>query len=46
MNKKMREILTKINEKKELAKTYMEGEEKDIEKASAILDEIESLKRI
>lgn len=45
MNKKMREILTKINEKKELAKTYMEGEEKDIEKASAILDEIESLEK-
>ena len=44
MNKKMREILSKIQNKQELAKGYMEGENKDVEKAKEILKEIESLK--
>ena len=45
MNKKMRDILSKINSKKELAKSYMDGETKDVEKASAILDEIDELEK-
>lgn len=45
MNKKMREILNKINSKKELAKSYMDGETKDVEKASSILDEIDELEK-
>ena len=45
MNKKMREILTKINSKKELAKSYMDGENKDVEKASALLAEIDELQK-
>ena len=44
MNKKMRELLSKIETKQNLAKGYMEGENKDVEKAKAILDEIKSLK--
>ena len=44
MNKKMRELLSKIETKQNLAKGYMEGEKKDVEKAKAILDEIKSLK--
>lgn len=44
MNKKMRELLTKIESKQNLAKGYMEGENKDFEKAKEILKEIEKLK--
>lgn len=44
MNKRMREILAKIEAKQTLAKGYMEGENKDVEKAKAILDEIKTLK--
>lgn len=44
MNKKMRELLTKIESKQNLAKGYMEGENKDAEKAKEILKEIEKLK--
>ena len=44
MNKKMRELLTKIENKQNLAKGYMEGENKDVEKAKEILKEIEKLK--
>lgn len=45
MNKKMREILSKINSKKELAKSYMDGETKDVEKASTLLAEIDDLQK-
>lgn len=45
MNKKMRELLTKINQKRDLAKGYMDGENKDVEKASALLVEIENLQK-
>ena len=45
MNKKMREILSKINSKQELAKSYMDGETKDVEKASAVLAEIDELQK-
>ncbi len=45
MNKKMRELLAKIEAKQALAKGYTEeGENKDIEKAKAILNEIKALK--
>lgn len=44
MNKKMREIMSKIQEKTSEAKSYMEGENKDVNKANEILDEIESYK--
>lgn len=44
MNKKMRELLAKIENKQNLAKGYMEGENKDVAKAKEILDEIKSLK--
>lgn len=43
MNKKMREILAKIQEKTALAKGYMDGENKDVEKANALLDEVDTL---
>lgn len=44
MNKKMREILAKIQSKENLAKGYMEGENKDVAKAKEILDEIKALR--
>lgn len=44
MNKKMKEILAKIEEKTALAKGYMEGENKDVEKANSIIAEINALK--
>ena len=43
MNKKMRELLAKIENKRELAKGYTEGENKDLEKAKEILNEIDKL---
>lgn len=45
MNKKMRELLTKIQEKTVQAKAFMEGENKDLEKANAIMDEVDSLQK-
>lgn len=44
MNKKMKEILRKIEDKTSLVKGYMtDGEGKDVEKATAILNEIDEL---
>ena len=43
MNKKMRELLAKIESKQALAKEYAEGENKDLAKAKEILDEIDKL---
>ena len=43
MNKKMRELLRKIEEKRAEAQGYTEGENKDLEKAKEILDEIDKL---
>ena len=43
MNKKMRELLAKIESKQALAKGYTEGESKDLAKAKEILDEIDKL---
>ena len=45
MNKRMRELQTLILEKSTLAKGYTEGESKDIEKATAILDEVDALQK-
>ena len=45
MNKKMREILAKIEEKTKQARGYMEGENKDVDKAAALLDEVAGLKK-
>lgn len=45
MNKKMREIMAKIEEKTILAKSFMEdGENKDVDKAKSVLSEIDGLK--
>lgn len=45
MNKKMREILAKIQEKTAEAKSFMaEGENKDVAKATALMDEVDVLK--
>lgn len=44
MNKKIRALIEQISEKNETAKSYLDGENKDIEKANAIFAEIETLK--
>lgn len=45
MNKKMREIMSKIEEKTAQAKAFLaEGENKDVTKANALLDEVDALK--
>lgn len=46
MNKKMRELLAKIQEKHAQAKAFMaEGENKDVAKATALLDEADELQK-
>lgn len=45
MNKKMRETLAKIQAKTAEAKSLMDGENKDIEKANALLDEVDALQK-
>ncbi|SFE84139.1 phage major capsid protein [Peptostreptococcus sp. D1] len=45
MNKKMRELLNAINEKTIQAKFFMGEENKDLDKASALLDEVDALKK-
>lgn len=45
MNKKMREILSKIQEKTVQAKAFMDGENKDIDKANALMDEVDALQK-
>lgn len=44
MNKKMREILAAIQAKTAEAKSFMDGENKDVEKATALMDEVDVLK--
>jgi len=44
MNKKMREIMAAIQVKTSEAKSFMDGENKDVAKANEILNEIDSLK--
>lgn len=45
MNRKMRELLAKIEAKTKEARGYMDGENKDTDKAAALLDEIDTLKK-
>lgn len=45
MNKKMREILAKIQAKTAEAKSFMEGENKNVDKANALMDEVDSLQK-
>ncbi len=45
MNKKMRELQARILEKANEAKGFTEGENKDLEKAQALLDEIDDLQK-
>lgn len=45
MNKKMRELLAKIEQKHLLAKGFMEGETKDLEKADSLLNEADELEK-
>ena len=45
MNKKMREILAQIEAKTAEAKSFMEGENKDVNKANEIMDEVDALKK-
>ena len=44
MNKKMRELLTKIQQKTAQARAFMDGENKDVTKATELLDEVDGLK--
>ena len=44
MNKRMRELLAKVEQKQKEARSYMDGENKDITKATALLDECDSLR--
>lgn len=43
MNKKMREILAQIQTKTAEAKSFMDGENKDVSKATALMDEVDAL---
>lgn len=45
MNKKMREILASIQAKTAEAKSFMDGENKDVAKATALMDEVDALQR-
>lgn len=45
MNKRMREILAEIQKKTAEAKGYTEGENKDVAKANAIMDEVDALQK-
>lgn len=45
MNKKMRELLNKIAEKRMSARDFMDGENKDLEKAAALMDEADELQK-
>ena len=45
MNKKMREIFAKIQAKTAEAKSFMDGENKDVAKANALMDEVDALQK-
>jgi HK97 family phage major capsid protein len=45
MNKRMRELLEQIQAKSELAKGYLDGENKDVEKANEIMDQVDALQK-
>lgn len=44
MNKKMRELMAQIQAKTAEAKSFMDGENKDVNKASEIMDQVDALK--
>lgn len=45
MNKRMRELFEAMEAKRKALSVFMEGEEKDMEKAAAVLDEIEAMQK-
>lgn len=45
MNKKMRELQDKIQQKANEAQSYLDGENKDLAKAEALLNEVDELKK-
>lgn len=45
MNKRMRELLAEIQAKTEEAKGYKDGENKDLDKANSLMDEVDALYR-
>ena len=45
MNKKLRAILAKMEQKHELAKGYMDGDNKDVAKAEALMNEVAELQK-
>lgn len=45
MNKKMRELMTQIQLKRDLAKSFMSGDHIDLEKANNLFDEAEELQK-
>lgn len=45
MNKRMRELLAQIKQKADEAKGYLDGENKDVAKATALLDEADELQK-
>ena len=45
MNKKMRELQNLIMQKSQEVKSFLDGEEKDLDKAGALLDEIDALQK-
>ena len=45
MNKRMREILAQIQAKTAEAKSYMNGENKDVAKATELMDEVDALQK-
>lgn len=45
MNKRMRELLTQIQEKTLQAKAFMDGENKDVAKANEIMDQVDALQK-
>ena len=45
MNEKMKQLLADMDAKRNMAKNYMEGEAKDVDKAIALLDEADTLEK-
>ena len=45
MNEKMKQLLADMDAKRNMAKNYMEGEAKDVDKALALLDEADTLEK-
>ena len=45
MNKELRELLTKIQSKTAEAKEFLDGENKDLTKATELMDEVDELQK-